>query len=72
LKLADIEAARSGKGGATPAVLKVVKEEEKPPAKEWSHQTPLQLRYNIQVHLPATKDADVYNAIFKALKEHLL
>lgn len=29
------------------------------------------LNYNIQVHLPATKDIEVYNAIFKSLKEHL-
>ncbi len=28
--------------------------------------------YNIQIHLPATKDVEVYNAIFKSLKEHLL
>lgn len=32
---------------------------------------PTQLHYNIQVHLPATKDVEVYNAIFKSLKEHL-
>jgi hypothetical protein len=30
------------------------------------------LHYNIQVHLPATKDIEVFNAIFKSLKEHLL
>lgn len=30
------------------------------------------LRYNIAIHLPATKDIEVYNAIFKSLKEHLL
>lgn len=30
------------------------------------------LRYNIEVHLPATKDVEVYNAIFKSLREHLL
>jgi hypothetical protein len=30
------------------------------------------LRYNIEIHLPATKDIEVFNAIFKALKEHLL
>ncbi|HEY1947258.1 MAG TPA: DUF5343 domain-containing protein [Bryobacteraceae bacterium] len=30
------------------------------------------LRYNIEVHLPATKDIDVYNAIFKSLREHLI
>jgi hypothetical protein len=30
------------------------------------------LHYNIQIHLPATKDTEVYNAIFRSLKEHLL
>jgi len=30
------------------------------------------LNYNIQIHLPATKDVEVYNAIFKSLKEHLI
>lgn len=30
------------------------------------------LHYNIQIHLPATKDVEVYNSIFKSLKEHLL
>lgn len=30
------------------------------------------LHYNIQIHLPATKDVEVFNAIFKSLKEHLL
>lgn len=30
------------------------------------------LHYNIQIHLPATKDVEVYNAIFKSLREHLL
>lgn len=30
------------------------------------------LHYNIQIHLPATKDIEVYNAIFKSLKDHLL
>jgi hypothetical protein len=29
------------------------------------------LHYNIQIHLPATKDIEVYNSIFKPLKEHL-
>jgi len=28
--------------------------------------------YNIQIHLPVTKDISVYNAIFKSLREHLL
>lgn len=30
------------------------------------------LHYNIQIHLPATKDIEVYNAIFKSLKDHLI
>ena len=38
-----------------------------PPASD-----PPSLHYNIQIHLPATKDLEVYNAIFKSLKEHLL
>jgi len=30
------------------------------------------LHYNIQIHLPATKDIEVLNAIFRSIKEHLL
>jgi Family of unknown function (DUF5343) len=30
------------------------------------------LHYNIQIHLPPTKDVEVFNAIFKSLREHLL
>jgi hypothetical protein len=33
---------------------------------------PPALNYNIQIHLPATKDIEVFNAIFKSLREHLL
>jgi len=32
---------------------------------------PSGLYYNIQIHLPPTKDVEVYNAIFKSIKEHL-
>lgn len=31
-----------------------------------------ELHYTIQVHLPATKDIEVYNAIFRSLRENLL
>lgn len=31
-----------------------------------------QFHYNIQIHLPATTDISVYNAIFKSLKENLI
>jgi hypothetical protein len=30
------------------------------------------LHYTIQIHLPATKDIEVFNAIFKSLREHLI
>lgn len=33
---------------------------------------PVGLHYNIQIHLPATKDIEVYNAIFKSLREHII
>lgn len=33
---------------------------------------PNEFHYNIQIHLPATNDISVYNAIFKSLKENLL
>lgn len=31
-----------------------------------------EMHYNIQIHLPETRDITVYEAIFKSLKEHLL
>ncbi|KUO65450.1 MAG: hypothetical protein APF84_13270 [Gracilibacter sp. BRH_c7a] len=44
--------------------------------KETKRETPKkplesQFHYNIQIHLPATTDISVYNAIFKSLKENL-
>ncbi len=30
------------------------------------------IAYNIQIQLPATKDLEVYNAIFRSLREHLI
>jgi hypothetical protein len=54
------------------------KEEEKPAkrrrvtAPEEFEAPPTSLRYNIEIHLPPTKDIEVYNAIFKSLREHLL
>ncbi|GMU26017.1 MAG: hypothetical protein AMXMBFR16_09220 [Candidatus Uhrbacteria bacterium] len=37
------------------------------PARELS-----EFHYNIQIHLPVTKDISVYNAIFKSLRDHLV
>ena len=53
------------------------KEKEKEDARPGAPQLPngkrsdLSFHYNIQIHLPATNDVSVYNAIFKSLKEHL-
>lgn len=33
---------------------------------------PAQFHYNIQIHLPATTEISVYNAIFKSLKDNLI
>jgi hypothetical protein len=33
---------------------------------------PMGLHYNIQIHLPASRDPSVYDAIFKNLKDHVL
>lgn len=47
--------------------------DEAKPAVPSGQRTPsIDLRYNVEVHLPASKDIEVYNAIFRSLKEHLL
>lgn len=47
---------------------------KQPQSQPNTHTAPSSLvfRHNIEVHLPATTDIGVYNAIFKSLKEHLL
>lgn len=74
LKLADVDH----------GVTSLVKAIDTPPSSSTVPETrthvaqPLEVRaapglhYNIQIHLPATKDVEVYNAIFKSLKEHLI
>jgi uncharacterized protein DUF5343 len=70
LKLADI----TGKHTPKKQIEKPVDEEKKiPPPFAPKLETQFSgLRYNIEIHLPATKDVEVYNAIFKSLREHLL
>jgi hypothetical protein len=71
LKLADLSAAK-------PAPKKTVEENDdglKGPPHSKIENPPMEgmgLHYNIQIHLPATKDIEVYNSIFKALKEHIV
>lgn len=73
LKLADIDHVVPAK---TVSVLPEEAEEEEGAAPQEKrtqrHVSAPGLHYNIQIHLPATKDVEVYNAIFKSLKEHLI
>lgn len=51
--------------------VKIEAPKEKPKI-ETSRQIVPNLRYNIEIHLPPTKDIEVHSSIFKSLKEHLL
>ncbi|HKM81714.1 MAG TPA: DUF5343 domain-containing protein [Candidatus Acidoferrum sp.] len=84
LSLADLEAPPTAEAPAAeePPPMKPSETETPPPppvaggGHSERHSEVVQpkptLHYNIQIHLPATKDVEVFNAIFKALKEHLL
>lgn len=74
LKLANIDAARKRKGGLPQSLRKEEIESNEDGAKKKleNGRTPLSLRYQIEVHLPATKDIEVYHAIFTSLRENLL
>ena len=49
-----------------------IKQPEETKSPEHIAQLKPAFHYNIQIHLPATTDISVYNAIFKSLKDHLL
>jgi len=75
LKMADLDAGRRRKmPGASAAIINAASTSagEKSEASGVAHPTGVGLNYNIQVHLPATKDIEVYNAIFKSLRENLI
>ena len=77
LDLADLS---DGPITTTPTIKKKDEDEsdalpsKKKPSEIQSFNTVLghNFRYNIEIHLPASKDIEVYNAIFKSLKEHLI
>lgn len=56
----------------------VVKKEEKPEAEtkvdagEKHFKTLKEIHINIQLHLPETKDATIYDNLFKSMKKYLL
>lgn len=78
LKLADIDAARRRKGVLPPPQRKSEdhgrddKEGGRTQMMNEMTRPPLNLRYQIEVHLPATKDIEIYHAIFKSLRENLI
>lgn len=73
LKLADLKASSPAKKTTKPQETPAPT--ETPPAVDTPAVLPqvnaAGLYYNIQIHLPASKDIEVYNAIFKSLREHL-
>ncbi len=76
LKLADLESARRRKiSGSAAAILTnspVVQHTESQDKMSTQRKSGVALNYNIQVHLPATKEIEVYNAIFKSLRENII
>jgi hypothetical protein len=77
LKLADLEAASiepSTKAAKPQRTAEGPADDEhaSSEAKVRHSMSSVGLRYNIEIHLPPTKDVEVYNAIFKSLKDHLL
>jgi len=72
LELADIENSSTTHKHSNTSSTQDAEEEEKPRTVTSKSKTSFGLHYDIQIHLPATKDIEVYNAIFKSLKEHLL
>lgn len=71
LKIADLEHAHQPPSVVPTAPLPVEVPSQAPHPAPKTVASP-GLHYNIQIHLPATKDVEVYNAIFKSLKEHLI
>lgn len=73
LSLADINSEPAKHTDAQPQINEVESDSSRP--SNGAVQMPSSLagfHYNIQIHLPATKDVEVYNAIFKSLKEHFV
>lgn len=72
LELADLESNSASVKKQTKEKQEEVEDEEKGDGPKSKSRSSFGLHYNIQIHLPATKDVEVYNAIFKSLKDHLI
>lgn len=75
-KVADIEAARASAGREIPAAVSTherqARESPTPRTEAGAPEPAAGLHYHIEIHLPNTTDPEVFRAIFKALREHLL
>jgi hypothetical protein len=72
LPLADLKSASTSKTAEPKAETKVERDDHLHASERHSALHRPTLHYNIQIHLPSTKDVEVFNAIFKSLREHLL
>lgn len=74
LKQADLAAARK-EAASLPVGPKLpvepAEERVNPPREKVGVAVQIPLRYNIEIHLPPTKDIEVYHAIFRAIRENL-
>jgi hypothetical protein len=71
LSLADLKSAFASKAMEAKVEVKTEKDDMHSDERRATSHRPT-LHYNIQIHLPSTKDVEVFNAIFKSLREHLL
>ncbi|MNF96092.1 hypothetical protein D3C85_1330570 [compost metagenome] len=55
-----------------PSIEKALIDVQSNPQRSHSQSRGINLSYTINLNLPATKDIEVFNAIFKSLKQHLL
>lgn len=73
LSIADLPSASTASvQPAAPSEVNTPVASEKTSERKPINVAPPGLHYNIQIHLPATKDVEVFNAIFKSLREHLI
>jgi hypothetical protein len=75
LKLSDLKAETTKKPSGKDKEIEKTDTGVSPPEESTKERSIIHragLHYNIQIHLPATKDVEVYNAIFKSLREHLV
>ena len=67
VKLGDFETKESKKD-----IKEIAQDKKEPPKRDRETEIKLGLSYTINLNLPATTEVEVFNAIFKSLKENIL